>query len=108
MLSDLSATATRDRNSVLHTKAIVAEARNELDRALPLYDDAARRWSNFGFPLEKGHALFGAARCLTLLNRREEALRTFEKARRIFAKLGASPLVAEVDDHLPESTTGSR
>jgi hypothetical protein len=80
----------------------VAETRNELERAIELYADVTERWSDFGFILERAHALYGAGRCLLALNRGQDAVPKLEEARVLFGSLGASPLVAEVNGHLME------
>lgn len=92
---------TRDRFSVVAARAIVAEARGNLEEALGLFLEAARNWESYPFPLEQGHALFGAGRCLIGLGRADEASEHLEKARAIFGSLGALPLVAEVDAIAP-------
>jgi len=92
---------TRDRYSVVAARAIVTEARGELDEALNQFLDAAGNWESFPFPLERAHALFGAGRCLSGLGRAPEATPHLEKARAIFGSLGALPLVAEVDTFAP-------
>jgi class 3 adenylate cyclase/tetratricopeptide (TPR) repeat protein len=63
-------------------RAIVAEARDELDKAASLYADAAKQWANYEFPFEQAHALLGHWRCTG----DEESLRD---ARAIFVRLGA-------------------
>ena len=69
--------------------------------ALSLFLEAAQNWESFPFPFERGHALFGAGRCLIALGRALEATPHLEKARAIFGSLGALPLVAEVDTFAP-------
>ncbi len=93
---------SRDRYSVLTARATAAEARNQLERAVVLYEDATTKWAAYGFVLEQAHALFGAARCLLALERRPEALPMLEEARTLFGSLGASPLVTEVNGYLME------
>jgi class 3 adenylate cyclase/tetratricopeptide (TPR) repeat protein len=93
---------TRDRYSVLAARAIVAESRNEHERAVVFYKDAATKWESYGHVLEQAHALFGAARCLVALDRRPEALTMLEEARTLFGSLGAGPLVTEVEGYLME------
>jgi hypothetical protein len=50
---------TRDRHSVITARAIVSEAKGEVNQALRLYEDTAERWHQHGFVLEEGHALLG-------------------------------------------------
>ena len=61
-ISGMEGAALRDRNCLLTGRALVAEAHEEHDRAVELYDHAARRWDDFGFVLEHGQAFLGAAR----------------------------------------------
>jgi hypothetical protein len=80
--------------------AIVAEARGEHARALALHQDAADRWKRYGFVLEEGQALFGAGRCLLALGGNVESHKSLQEAREIFARLGARPLIEEIDNCL--------
>jgi class 3 adenylate cyclase/tetratricopeptide (TPR) repeat protein len=95
---------TRDRNAIVTTRAISAEASGYQEQATDLYRDAARRWKEYGFVLEEGHALLGSGRCLTALGRTVEASRHLLEARRIFAELGAAPLLAQTDTYLQQGT----
>jgi hypothetical protein len=95
----------RDRNSLLTGRALVAEAKQEHDQAIELYDDVARRWADYGFALEHGQGLLGAARCMLASDRNDEAIRRLHKAQEILAKLGARPLLDEVDAQLERATT---
>ncbi|HZJ51652.1 MAG TPA: tetratricopeptide repeat protein, partial [Actinomycetota bacterium] len=97
--------ATRDLNCVLTGKAILAEARGEVDEARDLYREAAQRWADFGFVLEEGQAHLGLARCLVALGKREAATAPLEKARAIFSRLGAVTLIEETDGYLQHSRT---
>jgi class 3 adenylate cyclase/tetratricopeptide (TPR) repeat protein len=87
----------RAAHAVVTARAVLAEAHGELERAAEHYADAAGRWSEFGFVLERGHALLGAGRCLLGLSRSREAAEKLEEAREIFAGLRARPLVAEAE-----------
>lgn len=97
---------TRNRNSRVHARAILAEGQGELDEAEQLYADSVARWAAFGFVLEHGQALFGRGRCLVALGRADEAASDLREARKTFAGLGASSLVAEVDGLLPQAAVG--
>jgi len=87
-------------NCVLSAHAALAEAEGRLDEALAGYVEAATRWREFGNVVEEAHAQFGRGRCLLGRDRHEEAAKPLTAARSIFEQLGASPLVAEVDEHL--------
>jgi hypothetical protein len=92
--------AVRDRNCVLTAQAIIKEARGEMKEAGDLYHDCARRWADYGFVLEEGQAYLGLARCLIALGQRVAATEPLQKARAIFVRLRAIPLIDEVDRHL--------
>lgn len=92
--------APRNRNTILTARAVLAEARGEVEQAADLYAEAAQRWTEYGHVLEHGLAHLGAGRCLGVLGRREEAIPHLTEARAIFARLDARPLVAEVDSEL--------
>jgi class 3 adenylate cyclase/tetratricopeptide (TPR) repeat protein len=87
----------RDQHSVLTARAVVAEARGELQEAQTLYSEVARRWEEFGHLLERGLALLAAGRCLPELKRSPETEAPLKEARDIFVGLGAAPLVQETD-----------
>jgi class 3 adenylate cyclase/tetratricopeptide (TPR) repeat protein len=87
----------RAAHAVVTARAVLAEAHGELQRAAEQYADAAERWSEFGFVLERGQALLGAGRCLLGLSRSREAAEKVEEAREIFAGLRARPLIAEAE-----------
>jgi hypothetical protein len=54
--------------------------------------------------LEEGQAHLGLARCLIALGDEQAAIGPLQKAGAIFARLGAIPLVEEVDRHLGQAT----
>ncbi len=74
--------------------------RFSLQAESPLYQEAAQRWSDYGFVLEEAQAHFGLARCFMALGDRETATEPLQKARAIFTRLQARPLINEVDSHL--------
>ena len=96
--------ARRDRNCVLAGEALLAEAKGDMEEARNLYKEAAQRWADYGFVLEEGQAHLGLARCLLALCDGEAATEPLQKARSIFSKLGARPLIDEVDRHLVQAT----
>jgi len=95
---------TRDRNSVLGARAVLAEAEGDHPAAAALYEEAAGGWRSFPHVLEHGRALTGVARCFLSLGRPSEAGDRLREARRVFSGLGAAPLVAEVDELLGRAT----
>jgi tetratricopeptide (TPR) repeat protein len=103
-ISDMEVAALRDRNSLLTGWAVVAEANQDHQQAIELYDDAAQRWAEFGFVLEHAQALLGAARCTLATGRRADVSARLHRAREIFSRLGARPLIDEVDAHLHSAT----
>ena len=99
---------TRNLHSIVHARAILAEGQGGLEEAEQLYADAVMRWAEFGFVLEHGQALLGRSRCLAALGRAAEAASELGEARAIFAGLGASPLVTQVDSLLSRAAVESR
>jgi class 3 adenylate cyclase/tetratricopeptide (TPR) repeat protein len=76
--------------------AVIAEARGEAGAAAR-YRDVAAGWGDYGFVLEQGMTMLGEARCLAAEG--DPATRdVIERARSVLSRLGARPLVAEVDD----------
>jgi len=104
LLEGGSEPAARHRHAVLTARATLAEANGQAPEALELYEDAARRWAEFGFVLERGQALLGTGRCLVRLGRATEARTPLEDARAVFLGLRAKPLVAQVDAVLERAT----
>jgi hypothetical protein len=96
-------TSTRGRYCVLTARALLAEANGDVRGALDLFDQAGLRWKEYGFRLELGNALLGAARCRLALG--EDVAALPDEARQIFAELGAHPLTAEAESW--QSQTGA-
>ena len=65
--------AARHRHSVLAGRAVLAEARGKREEASALHAEAAERWADYGFALERGQAALGAGRCLVAMGRHHEA-----------------------------------
>jgi len=85
----------RRQNSVLTGRAIVGEARGDVQEASNLYQEAVERWTDFGHVLEQGRSLLGAGRCLLRLGQPAEAAARLNGAREVFEKVSARPLLAE-------------
>jgi hypothetical protein len=75
---------------------VLAEAREEAEQARDLYEEAARRWADYGFVLEEGQAHLGLTRCLIAMGNNGAASEPLKKARVIFDRLGARSLMEEV------------
>ncbi len=100
MIEEADVGAIRDKNSALTAKAILLEAQGRSEQARDLYHEAAQSWAGFGFVLEEGQAHLGLARCLIALGDRDSATDPLHKARAIFERLGAVPLINETDSNL--------
>jgi tetratricopeptide (TPR) repeat protein len=87
----------RPHNSLLTVRAILAEARDETNRAAELYDEAAGRWQEYGHRLEHAQALLG-------LGRTRPDAEAVRRAREILTELGAVALL-ESTDGLPQTAT---
>ena len=73
LVGDRPVHAPRTQMSVDMSRALVSEARGDFDDALLAFRSSAAAWDRWSVPLEHGHALMGAARCLRALDRSEEA-----------------------------------
>jgi class 3 adenylate cyclase/tetratricopeptide (TPR) repeat protein len=91
----------RHRNGLLTARATLAEAQGRVEEAAELYREAAQRWTDFGFMLERGLALLGVGRCGLALGRGING--DLAAARDVFTRLSAGPLVAETDRLLSEA-----
>jgi hypothetical protein len=97
------ATTSWATHSLATAKAVLAEARQELESAEELYDEAARGWRDLGVLLEWGLALLGLGRCRIRLARLDEGGSALTDAREAFVGLGARDLVTESDALLEEA-----
>jgi class 3 adenylate cyclase/DNA-binding winged helix-turn-helix (wHTH) protein len=78
--------------------ALVHESDGDLQRAAASYADAASRWHDLGYVYNHALSLLGAGRCRIAFGRREDdGAAGLHEAREILERLGAVPLVAEVD-----------
>ena len=97
LLEPIEVAAARQLHAVQAARAVQADMLERADVALSLYAEAAKRWAEFGFVLEHGHALLGAGRCLLSLDRAREAAAKVGEAHEVFSRLQAQPLVEEAD-----------
>jgi ATP/maltotriose-dependent transcriptional regulator MalT len=84
--------------AVASAQAIMAEAEGDLESAAAMYEENAGNWRDFGHALEEAMASLGAGRCLIGIGRDKEAEVHLASARIIFERLGAAPMIAEIDD----------
>ena len=96
LLEGVEAPGRRHALSLLTAGAILEEARDRPERASTAFREALDGWRGFGFLLEEGEAGLGAGRTLVQL-RRPDAADLLERARAIFTRLGAAPLVIKTD-----------
>jgi len=96
LLPEASETRTRRHRLALDTAlAVIAEARSEAGVAAA-YRDVAAGWRDYGFLLEEGLTLLGEGRCLVAAGD-PGAGEVLARARSVLSRLGARPLVGEVD-----------
>jgi class 3 adenylate cyclase len=76
--------------------AVLAEAEGLTPDALALYEQAAKRWQDFGSLPGRAAALLGQGRCLNSLGR-QEGQRPLAEARDLFASMGHQAGVVEAD-----------
>ena len=108
LVDSIRITTGRVGHSLVGARAVLAEADGDPKAALLLFDEAAKRWGEYGFVFGRGLALLGSARCLLALGRRTEAAPVLHQARDIFAGLDAAPALAEVDALLGDQPAAAR
>jgi tetratricopeptide (TPR) repeat protein len=82
--------AERQRHCLATARALLAEAREELEDALGSFEAASQGWAAFGSPFERARADLGAARVLHALGRDEPAAERLAAARATFGELAAT------------------
>ena len=77
--------------NLLSARAAIAEAHGDGADARALFDEATRRWREYGNPLEEAYALLGRARCA------DDESSTADRARaaELLRSLGAVPIPAQ-------------
>jgi class 3 adenylate cyclase/tetratricopeptide (TPR) repeat protein len=108
LVDSIRMTAGRAGHSLVGARAVLAEADGDPRAALLLFEEAAKRWDEYGFVFRRGLALLGSARCLLALGRRTDATPVLHEARDIFAALEAAPVLAEVDALLGDQPVAAR
>jgi tetratricopeptide (TPR) repeat protein len=108
LVDSIRMTAGRAGHSLVGARAVLAEADGDPNAALPLFEEAAKRWADYGYVFGRGLALLGSARCLLALGRRTDATPVLHQARDIFAGLEAAPALAEVDALLGDQPAAAR
>jgi tetratricopeptide (TPR) repeat protein len=108
LVDSIRMTAARARHALVGAQATLAEADGDPEAALLLFEEAAKRWAEYGYVFGRGLALLGSARCLLALGRRTAAIPVLQQARDIFAGLDAAPALAEVDALLGDQPAAAR
>jgi class 3 adenylate cyclase/tetratricopeptide (TPR) repeat protein len=106
-MAGMVVSAARDQHSLLTGQAILAETNGDMEQARNLYQQTAQRWADYGFVLEEGQAYLGLGRCFIALGDRKAATEPLQKARAIFSRLGAVPLLNETDGYLQQAEAAS-
>jgi len=108
LVDSIRMTSGRAGHSLVGARAVLAEADGDPEAALPLFEEAAKRWGEYGYVFGRGLALLGSARCLLALGRETDATPVLHEAREIFAGLGAAPALADVDALLGDQPAAAR
>src|SRR5438093_198688 len=80
LVDSIRLTAGRTGHALVGARAVLAEADGDPEAALPLFEEAAKRWAEYGYVLGRGLALLGSARCLLALGRRTDAIPVLQEA----------------------------
>jgi tetratricopeptide (TPR) repeat protein len=108
LVDSIRVMAGRTGHALVGARAALAEADGDPEAALPLFEEAAKRWAEYGYVLGRGLALLGSARCLLALGRGTDAIPVLQQARDIFLGLEAAPLLADVDALLGDQPAAAR
>ena len=108
LADSIQMTAGRAGHSLVGARAVLAEADGDPKAGLLLFEEAAKRWAEYGYVFGRGLALLGSARCVLALGRRTDATPVLHEARDIFAALEAAPVLAEVDALLGDQPVAAR
>jgi hypothetical protein len=108
LVDSIRVTAGRTGHALIGARAVLAEADGDPETAVALFDEAAKRWAEYGYVQGRGLALLGSARCLLALGRRADATPALHQARDIFTSLDAAPALAEVDALLGDQPAAAR
>jgi hypothetical protein len=82
-------------NALASGHASIAEAEGRVLEAAALYEEAAKKWAEFGCIPEQAYALLGQGRCLRRLEQ-PGAEDVLTEAQRLFTALGFRPALTEV------------
>jgi tetratricopeptide (TPR) repeat protein len=107
LVDSIRVMAGRTGHALLGARAVLAEA-DDPEAAVSLFEEAAKRWAEYGYVLGRGLALLGSARCLLALGRKTDATLVLQQARDIFTGLGAASALAEVDALLGNQPAAAR
>ncbi len=95
--------SVRHRHCLASVRAILAEARGQVEEGARLWTEAAERWLSYGSVLEHAHSLFGLGRCLMPIDAEQGRARLAE-SREAFGRLGAVVLQKEIDQALGQAS----
>jgi class 3 adenylate cyclase/tetratricopeptide (TPR) repeat protein len=88
--------------SIETSRAVVAEARGDVDTAVERYFAVTDAWASYGFALEEARTRLGLGASLLKSDRSDGARLHVERARVLLEELGARPLLAQADALLGE------
>jgi tetratricopeptide (TPR) repeat protein len=91
--------------ALMTSHAAIAEARGQHAEALAGYNDAVRRFRDFGSVTEEAFALLGEGRCLIALGQAHEAVGPLKQAHDIVHRMGARPTAAEIESLLAAASS---
>ncbi len=82
-------------------RGLSAELETRHGDALEFHERAERGWAEFGNPYERAQAMLGEARCLSVLDRGDEAVAKLRQASEVFGSLGAEPALRDARASFP-------
>jgi class 3 adenylate cyclase/tetratricopeptide (TPR) repeat protein len=91
--------------TVLSTTAALLEVDGEIVEAGSRYALAATSWRRLTVLVEEAFALLGQGRCLIALDRPDAAIPVLERARDMFAEMGARPALTETEELLAATSS---
>jgi class 3 adenylate cyclase len=96
LLRESAALTPRGQRMLLTGQAVLAEAQDDFERSLELFERACAEWAACDHVVEHAHAIAGVGRSLLASGHAQDGAARLGEAREIYDRLGAQPLVADL------------